>query len=302
MNSPNLMDLVALYGTDDRCRETLAKLRWPDGIRCLRCNSENVAQVKERKVHVCYACNYQFSTTVGTMFHDSHLSLTKWFFVIYLMCESKKGISANQVKRMMGVSYKTAWYLCHRIRKAMAEAEGCKMGGTVQIDEVYLGGKHRHQGRKGTSDKIPVVGIRETSTGHVHLIPMRHLMQWNMNQLLDKHLDAKVEVIVTDESRLYNFKDTAFANADHETVNHSAGEYVRGDVTTNGIESVFSLVKRGLIGTWHQLSVKHLKAYMNEVSWRYNNRKNSYLFRDTLMQLLKSENMEYKELTQSKAA
>ncbi len=299
-SAPNLMSLVDQYGTDDKCRETLMHLRWPDGLRCLRCQSDKVAQVKDRKVHVCNSCQYQFSATVGTIFHDSHLSLTKWFFVTYLLCESKKGMSANQIKRMMGVSYKTAWYLCHRIRAAMAEAEGCKMAGKVEIDETYVGGKRRGVGRGNKDNKTPVVGIRERN-GHLHLIPVRFLAQWKMNQLIEQNVDATVEVIMTDESKLYNFGGTPFRKTKHQTVNHSAGEYVRGDVTTNGIESAFWLLKRGIIGTWHQLSVKHLGAYLQEITWRYNNRKNQFLFRDTLMRLLTSENLEYKELT-AKAA
>ena len=139
----NLMLLVAKYNTDEKCRETLMHLRWPLGVKCLKCQSENVAPVHERKVYVCYSCRYQFSATVGTIFHDSHLPLTTWFFVTYLMTESRKGISANQIKRMLGISYKTAWYLCHRIRKAMAEADGHKLTGTVEIDETYIGGKQK---------------------------------------------------------------------------------------------------------------------------------------------------------------
>ncbi|MGC1226639.1 MAG: IS1595 family transposase, partial [Candidatus Sulfotelmatobacter sp.] len=115
--------LVGKYSTDDHCREALTHLRWPDGVKCLKCNGEHVAPVLDRKVYVCYSCKYQFSVTVGTIFHDSHLPLTKWFLVTYLMTESRKGMSANQIKRMLGISYKTAWYLCHRIRKAMTEAE-----------------------------------------------------------------------------------------------------------------------------------------------------------------------------------
>src|SRR3989442_13363209 len=168
------MLLVAKNNPNEKCRETLMDHRWPDGVKCLKCQSENVAPVHERKVHVCYSCRYQFSVTVGTIFLDSHLPLTKWFLVTYLMTESRKGISANQVKRMLGISYKTAWYLCHRIRAAMTEAQH-KMTGTVEIDETYVGGKrHGHKGQ--LKSKAPVIGIRERG-GHLHFIKAEHINQ-----------------------------------------------------------------------------------------------------------------------------
>lgn len=303
-NSVNLCSIVERYGTDERCRETLMHLRWPSGVKCLRCGSGKVSQdlVSDRKVFVCYSCRYQFSVTVGTIFHDSHLPLTKWFLVTYLLCESKKGISAIQIQRMMGVSYKTAWFLCHRIRKAMAEADGHKMTGTVEIDETYVGGKNRRRGRaRWMENKTPVIGIRDRE-GHLHMIAAKDL---NMNKgvlydIIAANVDKTVDVIMTDESTLYNFNLTQFQKAKHKTVNHSADEFVRYEkdmcVTTNAVESAFSLFKRGIVGAWHKVSAKHLMAYLQEMTWRYNNRKNPYLFRDTLMRLIQSENLEYKEL------
>ena len=289
----NLMLLVAKYNTNEKCRETLMHLRWPDGVKCLKCRSENVAPVHERKVHVCYSCRYQFSATVGTIFHDSHLPLTTWFFVTYLMTESRKGISANQIKRMLGISYKTAWYLCHRIRKAMAEADGHKLTGTVEIDETYIGGKttNPEKWRK----KAPVIGIRERS-GHLHFIYSHEVNQKVVYDIIARNVDKTVDVIMTDESKLYNFDLTQYRGK-HESVNHSAKEYVRGEVSTNSVESAFSLFKRGIVGAWHKVSVKHLPAYLQEMTWRFNNRKNQYLFRDTISKLLASGNLEYKQLT-----
>jgi transposase-like protein len=296
----NLMSLVDKYNTDEHCREALKHLRFPDGMKCLKCGSENVAPVEGRKVYVCYSCRYQFSVTVGTIFHDSHLPLTKWFLVTYLMTESRKGISANQIKRMLGISYKTAWYLCHRIRAAMAEVAGHKMTGTVEIDETYVGGKRRGRGHKDKLiNKVPVIGIRERS-GHVHFIKTDGVNQSVINDIMARNIDTTVDVILTDESKLYNFDATKFHRAKHESVNHSAGEYVRYEggfcVSTNGIESAFSLFKRGIVGTWHKVSAKHLQAYLQEMTFRFNNRKNPHLFRDTLIQMLKAENVEYKEL------
>jgi transposase-like protein len=297
----NLMSLVEQYSTDEHCREALMHLRFPDGVKCLKCKSENVSPVSERKVFVCNSCKYQFSVTVGTIFHDSHLPLTKWLLVTYLITESRKGISANQIMRMIGGSYKTSWYLCHRIRKAMEETEH-KLKGTVEIDEMYIGG-HTKNADKWKKHQ-PVVGIRERG-GHLHFISAANLNQDKINEIIARNVDKTVDVIMTDESKLYNFSTTMYHNAEHKRVNHKREEYVRYEgglcVTTNAIESAFSLFKRGVVGTWHKVSVKHLPAYLQEMTWRFNNRKNKFLFRDTLMQMLKSENLEYKELTKEAA-
>lgn len=299
----NLMSMLERYGTDEKCRETLMHLRWPEGMKCLKCQSENVAPVHERKVFVCYSCRYQFSATVDTIFHDSHLPLTKWFLVTYLMTESRKGISANQIKRMLGISYKTAWYLCHRIRKAMAEVDGHKLTGTVEIDETYLGGKQRGH-KDQLRNKAAVIGIRERG-GHLHFIKADEVNQGAVYDIIARNVDKTVDVIMTDESKLYNFQMTQFRKARHESVNHSADEYVRYEkglcCTTNAVESAFSLFKRGIVGAWHKVSVKHLPAYLQEMTWRFNNRKNPYLFRDTMQKLIGSSNLEYKQLVKATA-
>ncbi len=290
----SLCEVFERYGNDDNCREYLEGLRWPDGIRCPECKSEKISRVYDRKVFDCDSCRYQFSVLAGTMFHDTHLPLHKWFAVTYLLCESRKGMSANQIKRMMGVSYKTAWYLCHRIRAAMKEAEH-KLTGTVEIDETYIGGKAK-PGSNQWNNKIPVVGIRERG-GCLHFIKAEHLTKDKMYDIIARNVDKSVDVIMTDESTLYNFGLTQYENTPHKTVTHSKKEYVRGDVYTNTIESAFSLLKRGIIGTWHRVSAKHLAAYLDEMSFRFNNRKNPYLFRDTLIKMLNTSNLEYKKLT-----
>jgi transposase-like protein len=296
----NLMALIEKYSTDKHCREALMHLRFPDGVKCLKCKSENVAPVSDRKVYVCYSCKYQFSVTVGTIFHDSHLPLTKWFLVTYLMTESRKGISANQIKRMIGGSYKTSWYLCHRIRKAMEEADH-KLTGTVEIDEMDISGKTDK--KEQWTNKAPVVGIRERG-GHLHFISASNLNQSKINDIIVRNVDKTVDVIMTDESKLYNFNLTK-SQGKHKTVNHN-GEDVRYEgglcVTTNTIEPAFSLFKRGVVGAWQKVSVKHLPAYLREITFRFNNRKNNHLFRDTLIQMLQADNLEYRDLTGDKAA
>ena len=140
----NLPELIEQYGTEDRCREYLEDLRWPNGVFCARCGEMSTSWIEKRKQHECNACRYQFSVTAGTVFHDSHLPLWKWFLAIYLIGESKKGISAKQLQRTLGVSYKTAWYLGHRIRSAMEEDSPVPLHGIVEIDETFIGGKARN--------------------------------------------------------------------------------------------------------------------------------------------------------------
>jgi transposase-like protein len=294
----DMMKLMEAFDTEAECRAYMQELRWPDGIRCPRCNGETISRIVKRDQFDCDSCRYQFSVMSGTIFHDSHLPLPKWFATTYLICESRKGISANQIKRMMGISYKTAWYLCHRIRAAMNEADH-KVSGTVEIDETYIGGKQR--GHKGQlKSKAPVIGIRERG-GHLHFIKANEVNQQSVYDIIARNVDKTVDVIMTDESKLYNFKMTQYRNARHESVNHSADEYVRYEgglcCTTNAIESAFSLFKRGIVGAWHRVSTKHLQAYLQEMTWRFNNRKNPFLFRDTMLKLITSENLEYKRLT-----
>jgi transposase-like protein len=295
----DLMTLVEDFGTDERCREALMHLRWPTGPKCVRCGHDKVTPVKLRKVFDCNSCHYQFSVTVGTIFHDSHLSLTKWFIVTYLMTESKKGISASQVYRMLGKkSYKTAWYLCHRIRAAMKEANPEPLDGVVEMDETYVGGKKKGLGVKlGMENKEVVIGIKQRN-GDLRFFHAEDAKSGTLAKYIKENVSVDVDVIITDSFPAYR---KAVGKIAHETVNHHAKEYARYEdgfcITTNGIESAFSLLKRGIIGTWHKISAKHLQAYLDEMTWRFDNRNNPYLFRDTMMKLIEAPVLEYKKLT-----
>ena len=227
------------------------------------------------------------------MFHDSKLPLTVWFYVAYILCESKKGISANQIKRMYGMSYKAAWYLCHRIRAAMIEVEPKPLGGTVEIDETYVGGKKRRWRPK--SIKQVVIGIRQRN-GDLRLIRAEDAKSETVREIINKHVGSHVEVIMTDESAIYPWALDKMQKNLHKTINHTR-EYAHGDVHTNTVESAFSLLKRGILGTWHKIDAKHLPAYLDEMCFRFNNRKNQYLFRDTIIKLIQTPHLEYKELT-----
>jgi transposase-like protein len=294
MNTPmNLVELIAEFGNDEMCRKYLEALRWPKDVTCPRCDSRATA-IANRSQFDCDACHYQFSATSGTIFHDTHLPLQKWFLATYLLCESKKGMSACQIQRTLGISYKTAWYLCHRIRAAMLEVAPEPLDGTVEVDETYVGGKARRW--RPRSDKQVVIGIRKRN-GDLRLIRAKDAKAATVREILADHVGEDVEVILTDESAIYPWALKNMPQSDrHKTINHTR-EYAHGNVHTNTIESAFSLLKRGIVGTWHKVSAKHLPAYLDEMCFRFNNRNNQFLFRDTMTRLLLSDNLEYKHLT-----
>jgi transposase-like protein len=307
----DLMKLITKFDTDEKCRMALEKLRWPEGVRCIRCGSEKISRNYKRNQFECTPCGYHFSVTAGTIFHDSHLPLRKWFIATYLICESKKGISALQLKRVLGVAYKTAWYLCHRIREAVKDADCSLLGldsGFVECDEAYIGGKVKfmHEADKarrkatGRYRKTGVLGAIERG-GKVRLeVAGEHVSHEMIRAFIKAKLADETRVISTDEHQGY--VGVADDNTLHVTVNHQRGEYVRGLAHTNTLENVWSLFKRSIVGSYHQLSVKHLDRYLDEFEFRFNNRHNPFLFRDTLLRLLASGNIEYKELTKEKAA
>ena len=291
----DLSDLMERFHSDEKCREVLEELRWPNGVACPRCGVlERHAYDSERHVYDCYSCGYQFSVLAGTIFHDTKLPLRKWFMAVLLMVEAKKGMSANQMKRTIGVSYKTAWYLCHRIRAAMSVVNADMLTGTIEVDETYVGGKVRGKGRGYRGNKATVVGVVQRG-GEIRLQVARGSDRETLHAIIHKHVAPDAPNIYTDEWAAY--RGIGDADTTHETVNHSVEEWVRGDVHTNTVEGVWSLLKRSIVGSFHHVSVKHLDAYLDELEWRFNNRENPYLFRDTLIKLLNSPNIEYRTLT-----
>ncbi len=289
----NLVNLIEKYGNEEKCRDYLAGLRWQNGVACPRCGSTSVSKYREKAVYDCNSCRYQFSVTAGTIFHDSHLPLWKWFLATYLMCESKKGISANQMKRALSVSYKTAWYLCHRIRNAMSDGTPNLLKGIVEVDETYVGGKTKGMGHGFKGNKTIVVGATERG-GEARLQVIDDNGRKTLHQFIRENTAPNTEAIYTDDWPAY--QGIADHDTRHETVNHSQEEWVRGDVHTNSVEGIWSLLKRSIVGSYHKLSVKHLDSYLDELEWRFNNRNNEYLFRDTLLKLIKSDNLEYRDL------
>jgi transposase-like protein len=289
----DLVKLVEQFHDEDKARAYLIALRWPDGVTCPRCESASIAALGKDQKFDCNSCRYQFTVTSGTVLHDTHLPLWKWFLATYLMCESKKGISALQMKRSLGVHYRTAWYLCHRIRKAVGEANEPLLVGTVEVDETLVGGKVKGMGRGYRGNKTIVVGVVQRG-GRVRLQVVPGADRETLHAFIREHVAPDAEAIYTDEWPAY--EGIGDDDTRHETVNHSLEEWSRGDVHTNSAENVWSLLKRSIVGSYHQISAKHLDAYLNELEWRFNNRDNVFLLRDTLRQLVTAESLSYKEL------
>jgi transposase-like protein len=297
-----LPDVNELYGTDARCRELLERLRWPEGVVCPRCKDTRVSRLKEYARYECVGCEYQFTVTSSTIFHDSHLPLPMWFLSVLLICEAKKGMSAMQLKRTLWGqhkgSYKTAWYLCHRIRRAMGEVDRPMMDGTVEVDETYVGGRPPRGSKPGRgTPKEVVIGIRQRG-GDLRLFHASDARSGTLAKYIRENVSQDVEVMVTDEYTSYPgaMKQTGLT-AKHKTIKHKNGVYVDGDIYTNTVESAFSLLKRGIIGSWHRISPKHLQAYLDEMTFRFDRRKRSDLFIDTLRHMVTADPMSFEKLT-----
>ena len=291
----NLLSLLDKYHSDEECRETLEGVRWPHGVACIRCGNMSVGEIPKRNQYQCHGCGYQFSVTSGTIMHDSHLPLRKWFVAIYLMCTSKKGIAAKQMQKHLGTAYQTAWHLCHRIREAMGNDpfEGPTLVGVVEVDETLVGGKAKGKGHGYKGNKQWIAGALQRG-GNIRLERIPNIRRKTLHAFIERNVKDEAEAIYTDELKSYigvNDHDTR-----HETVNHSEEEWVIGDVHTNSIEGVWSLFKRSLIGSFHKMSVKHMDRYLEELEWRHNNRNNPHIFMDTLKRILNTDRLTYRDL------
>jgi transposase-like protein len=261
------------FQDETKAREWLEALLWPDGPSCGHCGTLNEATAISTRPgwYQCNACRSQFSVTVGTLFERSHIPLNKWLMAAFLICASKKGMSTHQLHRMLGVSYKSTWFMMHRIREAMREGKFPPLGGEgkfVEADETFTGGKAKNRAYKAPPAKEPVLALVERG-GKVRSYHVPEVTATTLKPIIVDAI-AKDSHFRTDESGVYWEVGEQFAS--HRTVTHSINEYVRGDAHTNTVEGYFSIFKRGIYGTYHHVSQTHLKRYLGEFDFRYNYR------------------------------
>jgi len=293
----NLVTLAQHFSDEDKAREFLEKLRWPDGPVCPHCGLLDNAYRLEPKpskkgkhvrkgVWKCGGCREQFTVTVGTIFEDSHIPLSKWLLAYHLLCASKKGMSAHQLHRMLKVTYRSAWFMAHRIRYTMSqEPLSSKLQGIIEIDEAYIGGKRRYrqpqavkpgvraQDRLGPfADKAPVFSVLQRG-GRVQSHHVERVTAENLKPMVEQMVAENAHVM-TDAGTVLG---GTLTGRKHDQVNHSAGGYVRYEdgvcITTNTIEGYFATLKRGINGVYHHVGKQHLHRYLSEFDFRYNSRK-----------------------------
>jgi transposase-like protein len=308
------MDLIQIateFNTEEKCLAYLEKKRWPEGVRCLNseCGSDKVTKfstkeskrkngrtIPARHLYQCQECSLQFTAKSGTLFNDSHLSLTKWFLAVTLMTNAKKGLSAKQMQRDLKVSYQTAWYLCHRIRESM-QGGASVFAGTVEIDEVFIGGRYDPRRHAHKIDhKAPVVGVLqrgENGPSQVQAMQVENTRKPVIQAIIKERVSFDAQ-IYTDEGGVYRHLAKTHK---HDIVIHSQGEYARGEVHINSLEGFWSLVKRQIIGQHHWVSVKHLQSYLNERVHAFNNRTAEDLFGLVIAALAIAAPMPYAVLT-----
>ena len=275
----------AAFPNEEACDAYLVARRWPNGVICPRCGSDRPYPLKTMKFKWecpdCSAGGYRFSNIAGTIFENTNVDLRQWYRVIHLMLTSKKGISARQVHRYMGFgSYKTAWYMCHRIRAALVDKDFDKLGGVVEVDETFIGGKakNRHwdkrDGGTGPTGKTPIVGA-VSRKGNVVARVIAKVDVPTINKFVSEMVSDKVSLLCTDNWTGYTKIGRKYP---HGVVDHQRGQYVVGAIHTQTIEGFWSIFKRGVVGTFHNVSKKYMALYVAEFQFRYNNRHNPEIF------------------------
>jgi transposase-like protein len=278
----NLVTLAKEYADEDKARQLLESMLWPNGPVCPHCKNHKEKGIyalnpktgsKTRKgVYKCGACRKQFTVTVGTVFEASHIKISSWLMAIFIMCSSKKAVSSHQLHRMLGITYKTAWFMSHRIRFAFADDKKLKLKGVVEVDETFIGGEGDRKTR--LSRLTPVMALIEQG-GNMKARVVPNVSFKSLGPVLREEVQRDA-VICSDENTAYQTVDKEFKA--HHTVNHSKYEYVLKTTEgiaagTNHCESFFSLLKRGVHGAWHSVSREHLHRYVNEFAFRWNTRK-----------------------------
>ncbi len=282
----NIVSVFRVFPAEDDCIAHIERVRWGDIPKCPYCKSPNTTPMPKEKRHHCNNCKTSFSVTVGTIFHHTHLPLQKWFLAIAIILNAKKGLSARQLGRDLEVNKDTAWRMAMKIREAMAKREQRELlAGIVEVDETYIGGKPRKGGggsgpklkRGRGTKKTPVVGMVERK-GKVKAKIMRRLRHRDLKALVRSNVDINNTILMTDQYRGYARMRLMIP---HKIINHRIG-YACGDIHTNTIESFWALLKRGIVGQYHKVSVRYLPKYIDGFSYRWNHREVPDLFMQTL--------------------
>jgi len=266
-------DLLPYLADEEKARELFEAIRWPHGAFCPHCRASRVYRINRPGRWKCGECRKQFSATVNTVFEGSHIPLSKWLHAIFMMCTAKKGVPAKQLQRELGISYKSAWFMCHRVRLAMDQSPlferlGGK-GGIVEIDETYIGGKASNNKHRGYKPKPKaIVATMVDRSGPARTYPVPHVKRRPIEWLVRRSVDPDTN-IATDGHAAYKRLEWFFKS--HQSVDHDK-EFVRGIVHTNFAESYHSLLKRGVFGIFHHVSDKHLPRYLREFEFRWNRR------------------------------
>ena len=275
-----IVKIYEIFPTNDDCITHLEKVRWDDKPKCPYCQSDKVTTMSSQKRHHCNNCNTSFSVTVRTIFHHTHLPLQKWFLALSLILNAKKGRAARQLGRDLHVNKDTAWRMDMKIREAMLEREQrTLLTGLVEMDETYVGGKSRkgtgrHKRGRGTK-KTPVVGMAERKGSiKAEVIKNRKLDHKRLKSLVRRNVDAETATLITDEYKGYIGIEKILP---HQTIDHTLW-YVNGNIHTNTVESFWALLKRGIIGQYHKVSMSYLSHYIDEFCYRWNNRNNDDIF------------------------